>query len=213
MIPEGLELIQDFGDFVVVNKPSGLLSVPGRTADRQDCVCARLIQMFPDCIPQPAVHRLDWETSGILLMAKTKEAHRALSIQFQDRIVSKRYIALLEGHVQGQSGQVELPFRLDMDDKPRQIYDEVHGKMGLSHWRKLGIEGDYTRIEFEPHTGRTHQLRLHSYHPKGLGFPIVGDCLYGTGTDVNQLKLHAAYLKFKHPHTGEWIEIHSQPLW
>jgi tRNA pseudouridine32 synthase/23S rRNA pseudouridine746 synthase len=210
-IPEGLQIIQDFGDFTVVEKPSGLLSVPGRTSDNQDCITRRFRDHFAECIEQPAVHRLDWETSGLLVLAKTRDAHRALSIQFQDRIVQKRYIAVVDGIVLEQEGRIELPFRLDVDNRPYQIYDEVYGKIGISLWKNLGIENQQTRIEYTPLTGRTHQLRLHSAHAKGLGFPIVGDGLYGTGKKANELKLHAAFLSFLIPNTQERIEINSPP--
>ena len=113
------------------------------------------------------------------------------------------------GHIEEESGVIELPFRLDVDNRPHQIYDEVYGKMRTTHWKHLSYEGDCTRVEFIPITGRTHQLRLHAAHEKGLGFPIVGDFLYGNGTDTNQLKLHAQYLGFSHPETGEWIEFET----
>jgi tRNA pseudouridine32 synthase / 23S rRNA pseudouridine746 synthase len=208
-IAPGLKIIAEFESFVVVYKPSGLLSVPGRTPENQDCVTERFKVLYPDAIPHPSIHRLDWETSGIIVVARTKEAHRQISIQFQKRKVEKHYVAVVDGIVEEAEGQIELPFRLDVDNRPHQMYDEEHGKIGISDWKNLGIEGNTTRIYFNPLTGRTHQLRLHSMHAKGLGFPIVGDCLYGTGTDVDQLKLHACYISFFNPETGERIEFHS----
>ena len=207
-----LEIVALFDGYAVVEKPGGLLSVPGRGPDKQDCVVSRFRAQFPDAIEQASVHRLDMETSGLLIMARTKEAHRLLSIQFQDRVVDKRYIAVVEGKVEAEEGRIDLPFRLDPDNRPYQVYDTVFGKMGTSLWKRIAYEGDCTRIEFTPLTGRTHQLRLHSSHPLGLGFPIVGDCLYGNGeNEYGLLKLHAAYLAFNDPFTGERREYWSEP--
>ena len=204
-----LEIIHTDPHFVVVNKVSGMLSVPGR--DVKDSVTNRVRAMFPDCKESPEVHRLDMDTSGLMVVARTVEAHRHLSIQFQDRLTQKRYHALLDGVFEGKEGTIELPFRLDIDNRPIQIYDEVHGKMGITHWKNLGIEGGYTRVEFIPVTGRTHQLRLHASHEKGLGIPIVGDPFYGNGTGPGQMKLHACELSFSHPVTGEVMTFQSAP--
>jgi len=208
-----LEIIHEEEGFVVICKASGFLSVPGRGPDKQDAVSSRIREMYPACIVQPSVHRLDMDTSGLMLLALDKETHRALSIQFQERQVGKVYYALLEGHLKEENGRIELPFRLDPDNRPYQLYDEVHGKMGLTHWERIAYEGDYTRVRFEPHTGRTHQLRLHASHEKGLGIPIVGDRLYGNGTEPGQLRLHAAGLSFDHPLSGRRLEFESQPPW
>ena len=197
--------------FVVVDKPGGLLSVPGRGPDNQDCIVNRLKTIFPDCIPQPAVHRLDMATSGLMVLGLTKESHKNLSRQFAERLVEKRYVALLDGQVQKKSGEIKLPFRLDPDNRPYQIYDPVHGKVGISKWRKTGVEDGKTRIEFIPLTGRTHQLRVHSAHDLGLGCPIVGDELYGNGKEGDHLMLHAEYLCFQHPANGKIIEFNSPP--
>jgi len=208
-IKDGLTIIHEDPLFVVVDKPSGLLSVPGLGPDNQDCVVSRIREMYPDCIEQPSVHRLDQDTSGLIVMAMTTKAHRNLSVQFMDRLVGKRYIALLNGVVEDKSGLIELSFRLDPDNRPYQVYDPERGKKGTTRWRNLGIEDGKTRVEFMPLTGRTHQLRLHSAHEKGLGFPIVGDRLYGTGTEPGQLKLHASVLRFRHPKTRESMEFLS----
>lgn len=205
-----IEIIAEFPGFVVLVKPSGMLSVPGRGPEKFDSAASRFRERYPDAIAQPAVHRLDMATSGLMVFARTKEVHRALSIQFQNREVNKTYIALIEGIIEDEGGIIELPFRLDVDNRPYQIYDEEWGKMGTTHWKRVTIEGDHTRVEFKPITGRTHQLRLHASHEKGLGFPIVGDLLYGNGTDTNQLKLHAQYLSFNHPETGERLEFFSE---
>lgn len=212
IIPEGLEIVHEDADIVVVNKPSGLLSVPGKGEANQDCVVSRLKAMYPDCMEQPSVHRLDQDTSGLIAMALNEAAHRTLSGQFMDRLVGKRYIALIDGVVQADRGVIELAFRLDPDNRPYQVYDPVNGKLGTTRWRKLGVEDGKTRVEFMPLTGRTHQLRLHAAHEKGLGFPIVGDRLYGTGTAPGQLKLHASTLRFRHPSTRKPMEFISDPL-
>lgn len=195
---------------VVVEKISGFLSVPGRGEHNLDSVSWRVKNMFEGCIEQPSVHRLDMDTSGLLVLALTKEAHRNLSIQFQNRETGKRYEALLEGTVERVEGTIELPFRLDVDNRPHQIFDPVHGKMGTTHWKKLGDEEGFSRIEFHPITGRTHQLRVHSAHSLGLGIPIVGDPLYGHGDEPGKLNLHAKYLSFNHPESGDQMEFHSQ---
>lgn len=210
MTPYGdLKILFSDAAIVVVDKPSGLLSVPGKGEANQDCVVARVKAGHPGCIEQPSVHRLDQDTSGLLVLALTAEAHRDLSGQFMERLVGKRYIALIDGVVEGQGGIIELKFRLDPDNRPYQVFDPVNGKRGVTRWRKLGVENGRTRVEFMPHTGRTHQLRLHSAHEKGLGFPIVGDRLYGTGTGPGQLKLHASLLRFRHPVTRAPMEFIS----
>ena len=210
MQPESLlKIVHEDPAFVVVDKASGMLSVPGRGPDKTDCVSNRVRVLYPGCIEQPAVHRLDMDTSGLLVVARTVEAHRNLSIQFHRRRTRKRYVALLQGELAGERGLLELPFRLDIDNRPMQIYDPVHGKLGITRWEKLAIEKGLTRVAFEPITGRTHQLRIHSAHEKGLGIPIVGDPLYGHGTGPGQLKLHASDLGFHHPASDELLSFHS----
>lgn len=190
------------GSLLVVNKPAGLLAVPGRGADKQDCVVARLRPLVPGMIAQPAVHRLDMATSGLMLVAVTAAAHRQLSRQFETRQVRKRYIALLDGIVAGRQGEIHLPFRLDPANRPCQIHDPIHGKMGITSWRRLAVEGSRTRVEFTPVTGRTHQLRVHAAHRLGLGIPIVGDRLYGRGDGEERMLLHASFLALSHPVSG-----------
>ena len=194
---------------VVVVKPGGLLAVPGRGIEKQDCVVARIRRMLPEMIEQPAVHRLDMHTSGLMVLAVTQQAHRQLSRQFEQRQVDKRYIALLEGIISLQEGEIRLPFRLDPDNRPYQVYDPLQGKMGITRWRQLGAEEGRTRIEFTPLSGRTHQLRVHAAHPLGLGTPIVGDRLYGNGQEGEQMLLHASRLAFTHPCSGESIVLDS----
>lgn len=202
-----------FGDdaLVVVNKPGGLLAVPGRGEDKQDCVVNRLRRLLPQMIDQPAVHRLDMATSGLMLLAVTAEAHRHLSRQFAQRQVQKRYIALLEGILCETAGEIRLPFRLDPDNRPYQIHDPEHGKLGITFWRRLAIEGERTRVEFTPLTGRTHQLRVHAAHQLGLAAPIVGDRLYGRGLAGEPMLLHASFLAFSHPCTGQPLQFHTPP--
>ncbi|MEN8188968.1 MAG: RluA family pseudouridine synthase [Thermodesulfobacteriota bacterium] len=196
---------------IVVVKPGGLLSVPGRGKDKQDCVTGRIRSLFTDTIRQPAVHRLDMDTSGLMVLARTREAHRSLSIDFQEKRVKKVYVALVEGRPQKTSGRIMLRFRLDPDNRPCQILDPHHGKPGVTFFKELGVEDAGTRIQFTPLTGRTHQLRLHAAHYLGLGTPIVGDRLYGSGRNPGELCLHAARLDFHHPVTKKWLEFESSP--
>ncbi len=208
-----LDIIYCDDTLLVVNKEGGLLSVPGRGEDKQDCVESRVRRLFPSAPRQCAVHRLDMDTSGLLLLALDKETHRLLSIQFMEQAVKKEYVALLEGVVKQEEGEIHLPFRLDVEHRPSQIYDEEHGKWGTTIWKKIRIEsspaGLVTRLHFTPLTGRTHQLRLHSSHPRGIGHAIVGDRLYGTGKEGDRLCLHASFLSFSHPHTKEKLSFSS----
>ncbi len=206
-----LEIVYHDWDIVIVNKPGGLLSVPGRGPDKKDCISKRLKDIFSDMIQQPAVHRLDMFTSGLMVFAKTREAHRKLSIQFEKHQVQKQYQALLDGIIDGNRGEIRLSFRLDQTNRPLQIYDHQHGKPGITHWEKLGVQSGKTRIEFTPVTGRTHQLRLHSAHPLGLGTPIIGDSLYGSGNEGDQMMLHATSLGFVHPAGRKKICFNSPP--
>ncbi len=209
-----LDIIYCDETLIVVNKPSGLLSVPGREVF--DCAEARVKRLFPDTIKQPAVHRLDMDTSGLIVYALTREAHRDLSIQFMNRQVKKTYTALLEGIITEESGRIELPFRLDVDNRPYQIYDPLQGKLGITEWRRVSVEyfkpgRPATRIEFTPLTGRTHQLRVHSAHDLGLGHPIIGDKLYGREEPGQRLLLHADMLSFLHPESGERLTFELPP--
>lgn len=206
-----IHIVYEDSCLIVVNKPSGLLAVPGKGEENQDCVVARIKALYPACIEQPAVHRLDMDTSGLMVLALTADAQRELSRQFHDRETEKHYIALLDGVVTGDEGTIELPFRLDVENRPHQIYDPVNGKTGITHWKKLAVENGQTRVEFRPVTGRTHQLRVHAASEHGLGIPIAGDRLYGSGTAPGQLKLHASFLSFNHPRTGEKLAFHSDP--
>lgn len=196
---KSLEKIFQDESIVVVNKPGGLLAVPGRGPDKQDCVVRRFLQLYPDAITQPAVHRLDMATSGLMVLARTQAAHSHLSKQFSARTTKKRYEALLEGEVEAEQGDIRLAFRLDPDNRPYQIYDPIQGKLGITKWRKINYTKGLTRVEFFPETGRTHQLRLHASHSEGLGCPILGDSLYGNGKEGDRMFLHATGLQIVHP--------------
>ena len=187
---------------VVADKPSGLLSVPGRAAENRDCVVSRLQALYPDAL---TVHRLDMVTSGLLLHGRGKAMQIALSKLFEARQVHKRYVALVEGHLAGEAGEIDLPLRCDWDNRPRQMVDHVLGKRALTRWRLLGYEGGCSRVELEPVTGRSHQLRLHL---ASIGHPIVGDDMYGAAAAA-RVCLHAAELGFVHPVTRQTLHLMS----
>ncbi|MGD1932123.1 MAG: pseudouridine synthase [Leptolyngbyaceae cyanobacterium] len=185
---------------LVVNKPSGLLAVPGRTADQQDSVLSRLRCQLDS--PLTAPHRLDKGTSGLLLLAKTAAAHRHLSEQFAQRQVKKVYEAILCQPIRQSQGTVDLPLWRDPSDRPKTCVEFQRGKPSLTEFHVL-IPGDTPRLRFVPHSGRTHQLRVHAAHPQGLNAPIVGDTLYGAKAQSERLQLHAMSIKFAHPTTGQ----------
>lgn len=200
---------------LVVHKPSGLLTVPGRGATLQDCAVSRLRVRFPDATGPLVVHRLDMDTSGLLLVAKGLSVAKALQRLFSLRQIEKHYVAVLDGTVTGDQGHITLPLRVDIDDRPRNIHDPVHGKPAHTEWQVLSREGGRTRVHFTPHTGRSHQLRVHAAHPQGLDAPIVGDRLYGRSApdDDERLLLHAEYLSFIHPATGAPVIVeHPAPF-
>ena len=209
MVLPRIDIVYQDKALIIVDKPGGLLSVPGRGPDKQDCAVNRLKALVPGIIEQPAVHRLDMDTSGLMILAKTAEAHTHLSRQFAARSVQKTYIALLDGTVHSGAGKIRLAFRLDPVNRPYQVYDPIQGKVGITRWKHLNIEGKRSRIQFEPLTGRTHQLRLHAAHPLGLGVPIAGDRLYGNGIPGDRLLLHACRLRFDHPENGRPMDITS----
>ena len=185
---------------VVVRKPEGMLSVPGK--DGLPSVLDLLLQQFPLATGPLLVHRLDMDTSGLLVAALTKEAHHHLQRQFLMREVEKTYVAILEKPLPvGQSGEISLPLRPDIDDRPRQMVDYEHGKNALTRYRVTDCNNGHARIELHPLSGRTHQLRVHCAHPLGLDNPIVGDRLYGH--TAQRLMLHAQELTFTHPTSGE----------
>jgi tRNA pseudouridine32 synthase / 23S rRNA pseudouridine746 synthase len=190
---------------LVVEKPCGLLSVPGRGRELKDSAYLRLKERHPEFTGPLLVHRLDLDTSGVLLVAKDEQTYKALQRMFTLREIEKRYIAWVEGSPKGDSGSVTLALRGDLDDRPRQIHDPVDGKPAVTDWQVLQREPGRTRIALHPRTGRTHQLRLHCAHPLGLNAPIVGDRLYGILGD--RMMLHAESLRFIHPHTGDTVSV------
>jgi tRNA pseudouridine32 synthase / 23S rRNA pseudouridine746 synthase len=185
---------------VVVNKPPGLLSVPGRGPDKQDCALTRVQREAPDA---QVVHRLDMATSGLLIFGRGPRMQRLLSMAFERRQVHKTYVALVEGGPPGEGGEIDLPLSADWPQRPRQKVDLLHGKPSLTRWQALGREAPgRTRMAFEPLTGRSHQLRVHA---AASGWPIVGDCLYGLPEQTRhepRLLLHATRLSLVHPETG-----------
>lgn len=194
-----LAIVHDDPWMTVVNKPAGLLSVPGVLL--ADSVLERYRRLMPQASGPIVVHRLDQETSGLMVLAKDLDTYRLLQRQFAERQVHKTYEALLEGTLAADEGTIDLPLRPDVDDRPRQCVDAVHGRAAVTRYCVLDRAGGRTRVELEPLTGRTHQLRVHCSHALGLGVPIVGDTLYGTAD--RRLMLHARTLSLVHPVTGQ----------
>ena len=199
------ELIYQDDYLLVANKPAGLLAVPGRGAEKQDCLSARLQQQFPDAL---VVHRLDMATSGLMLFARGAEMQRHLSVMFSNREVEKRYVAVLAGKLEAESGEVNLPIMADWPKRPLQKVDAQQGKPSLTRYRLLGIDSDISRVELEPITGRTHQLRVHM---AAIGHPILGDALYGDASSAPRLLLHASTLSLSHPATRVLLHFDSMP--
>lgn len=189
-----IQIIHHDEHILIVDKPAGLLAVPGRGADKQDCLITRLQIPFPDAL---AVHRLDQVTSGLMIFARDARTQTALSRQFAKRVVSKRYVALVEGLMSDEMGEVDAPMIVDWPHRPLQKIDFLQGKPALTRWRVIArdVEKRITRLELEPITGRTHQLRLHLAH---IGHPIVGDVLYGAA-HAERVYLHATELHLNHP--------------
>lgn len=211
--------------FVVIDKPAGLLSVPGIAPEKHDCVRSRVKQMYPDATGPMTCHRLDLSTSGVMILALNAKTHKNLSVQFEFRRTQKRYIAMLEGHLDRDEGTINCPMRKDMEVRPLMLVDYAEGKPSQTHYRVIARESyrdrPVTRVELLPHTGRTHQLRVHAAHPQvttvgtlgqinedettGLGHPIVGDELYGNASNADRLMLHASMLTVHHPRTGKQL--------
>ena len=203
--PNKPEIIYEDEWLIAVNKLSGLLSVPGRYSHNQDSVISRLRYFYNQELI--AVHRLDQETSGILLIAKNAITYSQLSQQFAQRQVDKVYEAVLGGCLTIEEGNINLPLWGNPDNRPYQQVDMERGKPSLTHFRVMGREGNYTRVEFVPLTGRTHQLRVHAADSRGLGMTILGDKLYGCCADTNRLYLHARELRFQHPHVEKILHL------
>ena len=202
-----LDVVYDDQWLTVLNKPSGMLTMPGKLLE--DSLLTRFQVAHPEAVGPIVVHRLDQETSGLVVFAKDKATHKSLQQQFENHTIKKRYIALLEGIVTHDEGVIDLPLLPDVDDRPRQRVDEESGKPAVTRYRVLERSDGRTRIAFEPLTGRTHQLRVHASHPLGLNCPIVGDRLYGTA--ATRLMLHAEHIPFTHPATGQPITLDCPP--
>ncbi len=231
--PRDITVVRAAAEWVVIDKPAGMLSVPGKGPDRADCAVARVATMFPHAEGPMVVHRLDMDTSGLLLVALTPGAQRALSEQFARRSVNKTYIAVVAGAPADSAGVVTLRQRLDIDNRPRQIIDDARGKLAQTEWRitdpcepcpgisspgfggsRVAESAALTRIEFTPVTGRSHQIRLAAATPSpvGLGCPIVGDDLYGAGREPGgRMLLAATALGFTDPATGERVTVEIPP--
>jgi tRNA pseudouridine32 synthase/23S rRNA pseudouridine746 synthase len=197
-------ILYEDDDIIIVNKPSGLLSVPGKRDEHKHCALSHLHLSHPDAL---IVHRLDMDTSGILLLARNKPSHRNLSIQFQERRINKVYYAHCAGVLEKPSGAINLPMRCDWERRPRQIIDFVSGRSAQTEWQLVKQMGDYFSVNLHPVTGRSHQLRLHM---KSLGHPILGDNFYSDANSylmAPRLLLHAQELSFHHPTINKKITI------
>jgi tRNA pseudouridine32 synthase/23S rRNA pseudouridine746 synthase len=210
----GLRIVHREARFVVVDKPSGVLSVPGIGPEKADCVVSRIHAAFYRPLPgKPAlapgqliVHRLDMDTSGLMVVALDGAAQRELSLQFEERVPEKTYTALVDGLVVPDEGLIDLPMRLDAENRPYQIVDRQHGRPAQTRFRVVSRETDRTRVEFRPITGRTHQIRVHA--SRGLGHAILGDILYG-GLPAPRLMLHASRLSFRLPGGSTRVDFTS----
>lgn len=203
---EKLEILYDDKWIAVIYKPEGMLSVPGK-GDRPS-VLSMIKEMYPEAEGPIIVHRLDMATSGLLVIAKNKAVHQDLQAQFKNHSIKKRYIAILDGIIQKKNGTISLPLMADYMDRPRQRVDYTHGKIAITEYEVISYKDGKTRIALYPHTGRTHQLRVHCAHKDGLNTPIYGDELYGEKAD--RLYLHAETLEFRHPVTGEQMRFKKE---
>jgi len=206
--PVPLELLHVDEFLLVINKSAGLLTVPGRGPEKQDCLLSRLQQIHPEA---RVVHRLDMETSGIVLFARDTDTQSRLGKQFAGREIDKTYVAIVHGQPQPAQGEIDLPLIADWPNRPKQKVDHELGKSSRTHYRVLDSDdvSGTSRVELKPVTGRSHQLRVHMM---SLGHPIVGDRLYGQENEIddgNRLMLHASELVFTHPRTGAVIRIES----
>jgi tRNA pseudouridine32 synthase/23S rRNA pseudouridine746 synthase len=205
-----LPIVHADEQLLVLDKPSGLLAVPGKGPDLQDCLSARVQAMYPGAL---VVHRLDRDTSGLIVMALSLDAQRALGRQFEARTIAKSYVAVVHGVPREERGLIDLPMRKDFDRPPRHMIDHVHGRPAQTEWRVIergdNLQGDRCRLELHPITGRSHQLRLHL---ASIGHPILGDPLYAHEEALAmapRLLLHAQWLTLDHPQTGERVTWRS----
>jgi tRNA pseudouridine32 synthase/23S rRNA pseudouridine746 synthase len=195
---------------IAADKPADLLSVPGRGPENADCLSARLQAVYADAL---IVHRLDMATSGLIVFARGAEVQRALSIAFAERRVAKTYVAVVDGLMRADTGEIDLPLIADWPNRPRQMVDMVRGKPSRTRWRVLARDTARcrTRVELEPVTGRSHQLRVHL---QAIGHPILGDTLYAppaVAESAPRLLLHASRLQLAHPVDGTTLDLHSPP--
>ncbi|TAF09428.1 MAG: RluA family pseudouridine synthase [Flavobacteriia bacterium] len=200
---KNIEIVYEDEILAVINKPAEFLSVPGKIIS--DSVYQRVKELYPNATGPLIIHRLDMSTSGLMLIAKDEETYVKLQSQFIKRTIKKRYVALLDGILEENEGFIDLPLRVDLDDRPRQLVCYEHGKIAQTKWEKIEVSNNQTLVYFYPITGRTHQLRVHASHELGLNTPIVGDDLYGT--KGNRLHLHAEQLIFIHPKSNKEIYI------
>ncbi len=201
-----LELIHEDHELLVVNKPAGLLSVPGKGDHLKDCLITRLQAAFPEAL---LVHRLDMDTSGVIVFARTPAAQRHLGLQFEKRMMKKSYLALVWGHVDGNEGVIDLPLIVDWPNRPLQKVCHETGRAAVTEWKVLRHDETSTRMRLFPQTGRSHQLRVHM---RELGHPILGDPFYATGParDFPRLMLHAETLRLRHPDGGRGMTFRAK---
>lgn len=201
-----LDILHDDHEVLVVAKPEGLLSVPGKGAHLADCLIARVQAVFPQAL---LVHRLDRDTSGVMVFALTRHAQRHLGLQFEKRQVKKTYVARVWGRVAEKSGTIDLPLIVDWPNRPRQMVDLENGKPAVTDWRVLRACDAESRLRLFPQTGRSHQLRVHCL---AMGHPILGDPFYSTGParDFPRLMLHSESLRFRHPDGGKGMNFRAK---
>lgn len=201
-----LEIIHEDHEIIVVDKPAGLLSVPGKGAHLADCLLTRIQAAFPQAL---LVHRLDRDTSGVMVFAQTPHAQRALSMQFEQRQTKKSYVARVAGHLQPKTGTVDLPLIVDWPNRPRQMVCHETGKSAVTDWRVMKYAGDETWVKLMPRTGRSHQLRVHM---QSLGRVILGDPLYASGAaaDYPRMMLHSLELRLNHPESGRGMTFRAK---
>ena len=201
-----LSVIHEDHELIIVDKPSGLLSVPGKGAHLADCLLTRVQTAFPNAL---LVHRLDRDTSGVMVFAQTPHAQRHLGLQFEKRRTKKTYVARLWGHLEPRKGEVDLPLCVDWPNRPLQIVDHENGKPAQTEWRVVSYGENETRVRFYPRTGRSHQLRVHA---QALGHPILGDPFYATGParDFPRLMLHSEELRLLHPDGGSGMKFRAK---
>ncbi len=200
-----LSVLYEDGTIVVVDKSAGLLSVPGRGPHLADCLISRIAAIYPDVL---LVHRLDRDTSGVMVFALTRDAQKALGQQFERKQTQKTYVARVSGQLQADSGTVDLPLIVDWPNRPKHMVCHETGKPAQTDWRVVDRSSHETRVSLTPKTGRTHQLRLHMM---ALGHPILGDPFYASGADADyhRMMLHSEALSLTHPNSGEHVEFHA----